>query len=280
MLSLRVSDSWSIGGGPVRHRRKKNLPSRPGSAGSTAVKARPPFVGICTAIAAASWVSAAVTLAEPPHTSNATAASDRATSDRRFDDTAYWSKVFDDPKRDEWQRPEALVAALALEPGMVVADIGAGTGYFSKRLSAVVGASGAVFAVEVEPNLVAHLRDRAEKENTPNVIPVLASASNPRLPPASVDLALFVDAYHHVDHRQAYLALLRTSLRPSARVAIVEWKPGPQPFGPKEEDHKIARTQVEREMKQAGFELAAAPELLPHQYLLVFRRDASSKPAE
>jgi predicted methyltransferase len=209
--------------------------------------------------------------ANPPASDGSPAVSDRATSDRRFDDTAYWSKVFDDPKRDEWQKPKELVAALAIEPGMAVADIGAGTGYFSKRLAEAVGANGAVFAVEVWPNLVSHLRDRAEKEKTPNVIPVLASTGNPRLAPESVDLALFIDAYHHVDGRLAYLATLRRSLRPSARVAIVDWKPGPQPFGPKEEDHKLPREKVEAEMKEAGFELAGAPDLLPHQYVLIFR---------
>jgi predicted methyltransferase len=220
---------------------------------------------LCLAV----FVTGPVARAERP--APADAGSDRATSDRRFDDTTYWSKVFDDPKRDEWQRPGELIEALAVTPGMIVADIGAGTGYFSKRLSAAVGSGGAVFAVEVEPNLVAHLRDRAEKEKTANVVPVLASANDPRLPPASVDLALFVDAYHHVDGRRAYLATLRRSLKPSARVAIVEWKPGKQPFGPKEEDHKIARDKVVSEMEAAGFELMPASDPLPHQYLLIFR---------
>jgi predicted methyltransferase len=219
----------------------------------------------------AAFFSGPVAQANPPVSTGPAAVSDRATSDRRFDDTAYWSKVFDDPKRDEWQKPGELVATLGIEAGMSVADIGAGTGYFSKRLAEAVGASGAVFAVEVWPNLVSHLRDRAEKEKTPNVVPVLASTGNPRLAPQSVDLALFVDAYHHVDGRLAYLAMLRRSLRRSARVAIVDWKPGPQPFGPKEEDHKLPREKVEAEMKAAGFELAEAPDLLPHQYVLIFR---------
>jgi predicted methyltransferase len=227
------------------------------------------------ALVVAALVTGTGALAETLRSTPGSAASDRATSDRRFDDTAYWSKVFDDPKRDEWQRPEELLAALSLEPGMIVADIGAGTGYFSKRLSAAVGTGGAVFAVEVEPNLVAHLRDRAEKEKTANVVPVLASKNDPRLPPASVDVVLFIDAYHHVDGRRAYLATLRRSLQPSARVAIVEWKPGERPFGPKEEDHKIPRQKVVSEMEEAGFELVAAPDPLPHQYLLIFRMTQS-----
>jgi arsenite methyltransferase len=248
-----------------------------------------PIRTLCMAMAACAMISGAAAHAEPLGSRDSHAApaadagnaahaidadvaapSDRATSDRRFDDTAYWAKVFDDPKRDEWQRPDRIVAALSIAPGMGVADIGAGTGYFSKRLSEAVGAGGAVFAVEVWPNLVSHLRDRAEKEHTPQVTPVLASTGNPRLPPASVDRALFVDAYHHVDGRLAYLGILRRSLRPSARVAIVEWKAGPRPFGPREEEHKIARDKVEREMASAGFVLLAAPEILEHQYVLIF----------
>jgi SAM-dependent methyltransferase len=230
-------------------------------------------------IVALAFCAVTAALAEPPlqQPNGARAGavgSDRATSHRRFDDVAYWSKVFDDPKRDEWQRPDDLVGALSLVPGMAVADLGAGTGYLSRRLSAAVGPAGKVYSVEVEPNLVAHLRNRAERENTPNVIPILASAGDPGLPADAIDLALFVDSYHHVDGRLPYLEILRRSLRPSARIAIVEWKPGPQPYGPKEEDHKIARERVEREMKDAGFELTAAPDLLAHQYLLIFRMNS------
>lgn len=224
-------------------------------------------------IAAAAIVAATIVL-DASRQAGA-AAPDAATSHRRFDDAGYWSKVFDDPKRDDWQRPGQIVAALSLAPGMSVADIGAGTGYFSRRLSDAVGPSGAVFVVEVEPNLVAHLRDRAQKEDTPNVIPILASPGNPRLAPESIDVALFVDSYHHVDGRRSYLAALRRSLKAGARVAIVEWKSGKQPVGPQEEDHKIPRKQIEREMAEAGFALEAAPDFLPHQYMLVFRTSSS-----
>jgi ubiquinone/menaquinone biosynthesis C-methylase UbiE len=219
---------------------------------------------------------AAVAVPAPNAWSGDAKPDDAATSHRRFDDVAHWSSVFDDPKRDEWQKPDAIVSALALPAGASVADIGAGTGYFAKRLSAAVGATGTVFVVEVEPNLVAHLRDRADKENLANVVPILGSTSDPRLPRDSVDVALFVDAWHHVDRRREYLRTLQRALRPDARIAIVEWKPGKQPVGPQEEDHKLAREQVEREMAAAGFELVAAPDQLPHQYMLLFRRPPGS----
>lgn len=197
----------------------------------------------------------------------------RATSHRRFDDVAHWSRQFDEPGRDEWQKPKKVVEALGIKPGMRVADLGAGTGYFSRFLSTAVGETGVVFSVEVEPNLLAHLRERAEKEKTANVIPVLASADNPRLPAAALDLILFVDTYHHVDARERYLGLLRRSLAPGGRIGIIEWKPGKLPKGPKEEHHKIPRDRIVRELAGAGFELDAEPELLAYQYFLVFSRD-------
>jgi predicted methyltransferase len=100
----------------------------------------------------------------------------RATSHRSFENVEHWKKIFDDPVRDEWQKPQEIIRALGIAPGMKVADVGAGTGYFSAHLSKAVGATGSVLAVEVEPNLVVHLRERAQAEATANVIPVLASA--------------------------------------------------------------------------------------------------------
>lgn len=195
---------------------------------------------------------------------------DHATSHRRFDDPAAWAKVFDDPARDAWQRPEQVVAALGVRPGQHVADLGAGTGYFSRHLSRAVGPAGAVLAVDPEPNLVAWLRDRAEREGTANVVPVLGSRDTPRLPAGSIDLVLIVDTYHHVDRRVAYFRALRGALRPGGRVAVIDWQKRPLPVGP-EMDHKVAREQVVAEMERADYALVEEPDILPYQYFLVFR---------
>jgi SAM-dependent methyltransferase len=128
-----------------------------------------------------------------------------------------------------------------------------------------------VLAVEVEPTLVAHLRQRAEAEHTPTVVPILASKDNPRLPVAGVDLILVADTYHHLDHRHAYLPGLRRALRPGGRIAVVDWKPGTLPEGPPPA-HKLPPEQVIEEMRAAGFTLLASPDLLPYQYVLVFGR--------
>lgn len=198
--------------------------------------------------------------------------SDRATASHSFADVAYWSKIFDDPKRDTWQKPQALVDALAIRPGQTVADLGAGTGYFSRYLAAAVGPQGTVLAVEVEPTLVAHLRERAEREGNSQVVPLLASPDNPRLPAGGVDLILIVDTYHHFDRRTAYLPQLRRALRPAGRVAVVDWQAGELPEGPPP-DHKLPREQVIDEMQRAGFVLAQDLDVLPYQYTLMFRNE-------
>jgi len=193
-----------------------------------------------------------------------------ATSHHSFADVEHWSTVFDDPSRDAWQKPAELAAALGLHPGMTVADLGAGTGYFSRHLSAAVGPEGTVLAVDTEPNMVARLRERAEAERTVNVVPILASADNPRLPAHATDLVLIVDTFHHIDDRLTYLRGLRRCLRPGGRVAVIDWQKHALPVGPPPE-HKLAREQVVEEMEAAGYALIGEPGLLPYQYFLVFR---------
>jgi predicted methyltransferase len=228
--------------------------------------------------------AACVALATAPSTANAkqphpapraTAAPFTATPGSRHDfaDVEQWRKVFDDPARDAWQKPRELVAALGLRPGMWVADLGAGTGYFSRWLDAAVRPSGVVFAVDTEPNLVAHLRTRAEQEETRTVIPVLASTDDPRLPPRALDLVLIVDTYHHLDARLAYLRRLGSALKPGGRIAIVDWEKRDLPIGPPAE-HKLAREEVVAEMRAAGYALVDEPRILPHQYVLVFAKNA------
>jgi predicted methyltransferase len=196
---------------------------------------------------------------------------DDATSHRSFADVEQWKKVFDDPARDAWQKPAEVVRALELRPGMCVADLGAGTGYFSRHLAAAVGPEGTVFAVDPEPSMVAHLRARAEREHTPNVVPILASLDNPRLPAGGSDVILVVDTYHHIDSRLVYFRALRRALRAGGRVAIIDWQKRDLPVGPPM-DHKLAREQVVEEMEAAGYRFAAEPDVLPYQYFLVFTR--------
>ena len=192
-----------------------------------------------------------------------------ATSRHSFEDVEHWKSVFDDPERDRWQKPDAIVKALGLKRGMTVADLGAGTGYMSKRLSVAVGSEGTVFAIEPEAKLLAYLRERAEREETANVVPVLGSIDDPRLPRASTDVILVLDTFHHIDDRIRYFRDLRRTLKRGGRVAIVDWHKRELPVGPPL-DHKLAREHVIDEMVAAGYRLVDEPDTLPYHYMLVF----------
>jgi cyclopropane fatty-acyl-phospholipid synthase-like methyltransferase len=184
----------------------------------------------------------------------------------KFDDPARYAKSFDDPARDQWQMPERVIAALNLKPGMSVADIGAGTGYFTVRLAKVAGVS--VFAADIEPKMVAYLKNRATTEKLSNVTAVLAGASSPNLP-QPVDVALVVDTYHHLPNRPAYFRDLRKSLKAGGRVAIVDFRKD-APEGPPEH-FRFTPEQIEAEMKEAGYQVDASHDFLPRQHFMIFR---------
>ena len=184
-----------------------------------------------------------------------------------FGDAEKWAKVFDDPDRDAWQKPHEVIQALALKSDAVVADIGAGTGYFSVRLSNMLQ-GGRVYAVDIEPDMVKYLAERAKKEGRTNMVAVAGAADSPRLP-AKVDLALFVDVYHHVDSRERYFRGLRKSLSPGGRVAIIDFRLD-SPDGPPREA-RLSPERVKAEMKKAGYVLVAEHAFLPRQYFLIFR---------
>ena len=186
--------------------------------------------------------------------------------DHKFDDPARYARSFDDPSRDAWQMPSRVIDALQLTSGMKVADIGAGTGYFSMRLAKVPGVS--VFAVDIEPKMLEYLERRARTGHAMNVTTVLAGASSPNLP-EPVDVILVVDTYHHLPNRPAYFRELRHSLRPGGRVAIVDFRKE-APDGPPAH-FRFTPQQIEDEMKQAGYELQASHDFLPRQLFLIFK---------
>jgi cyclopropane fatty-acyl-phospholipid synthase-like methyltransferase len=186
----------------------------------------------------------------------------------RFDDPARFAKSFDDPARDAWQMPDRVIAALGLKPNAVVADIGAGTGYFSMRLAKAL-AGGTVYAVDIEPNMVAHLKTRAAGEKLANVTPVLASATSPNLP-RPVDLILVVDTYHHIGNRPQYFRALQSQLAAAGRVAIVDFRKD-APDGPPAH-FRFTPEQIQQEMAAAGYVLAAQHDFLPRQHFLIFER--------
>lgn len=185
----------------------------------------------------------------------------------RFDDPAQWAQRFESPERDAWQQPDRVIAGLSLAPDARVADLGAGTGYFSVRLARAVP-QGRVWAVDVEPAMVRWVLDRARRESIANLSATLASGDDALLT-EPVDLVLVVDTYHHIDARTPYFTRLRSSLRPQGRVAIVDFRmdapDGPPPA------MRLAPETVRAEMEAAGYTFDRAVEGLPRQYMLIFR---------
>ena len=183
-----------------------------------------------------------------------------------FSGAEHWARVFDDPERDAWQKPHQVIETLALKPDAIVADIGAGTGYFAVRLAHFVP-QGRVYAVDIEPDMVKYLGDRARREGLRNLTAVTGTPEDARLP-AKVDLILMVDTYHHIERRERYFRRLAPSLRPGGRIAIIDFNEhsamGPPPGA------RIAAAQVTAEMGQAGYQPAGEYRFLPDQYFLTF----------
>lgn len=183
-----------------------------------------------------------------------------------FSDPQRWTQIFDDPQREAWQRPDEIVRWLSLAPDARVADVGAGTGYFSVRLARVV-TSGRVWAVDIEPNLVAFMQQRFAREAASNAFAVLSTERDALLP-EPVDVVLVVDTYHHIGDRTAYFQRVRGRLRPNGRVVIVDFRPE-STMGPPRE-MKLAPSVVTQEMTSAGFRAGPTLDTLPEQYVLTF----------
>jgi ubiquinone/menaquinone biosynthesis C-methylase UbiE len=174
------------------------------------------------------------------------------------------------PEREQEERPSELVRTLAPGPADVIADIGAGTGYFTFRLAPLVP-RGRVIAVDIQPEMLTRLRDRQRQLGLRNVDTVLGTETDPGLPVNSVDLILMVDVYHEFARPCEMLRRMAAALRPGGRVALVEYRAEDErvPIRP---SHRMTRRQAEREMSVAGLRLERSVPGLPWQHLLLFRK--------
>lgn len=197
------------------------------------------------------------------------AADKRRGDGHRFEDPFEHTARWDDPKRDEWQKPGLIWQMLGLEAGSSVADLGAGTGYLTRLFSLLAEEEGKVYAVDVEPKMLEYIRNRQDIPFD-NVETILADPGDPKLPPASVDAVVILNTWHHLPDRTRYLRKLAPALRRGARVAVVDWRAGELPMGPPPE-MKLSRDEVVAEFEKAGWELTSESVALPYQYLLLFR---------
>jgi SAM-dependent methyltransferase len=179
--------------------------------------------------------------------------------------------MFDDPARDAWQKPGQVVALLEISPGMTIADVGAGTGYFLPHLSRATGEGGAVLALDIEPDMVRHMTERAAKAGLANVEARVVEPADPKLGAGSVDRILIVNTWHHIGGRKRYAARLREALRPGGLVAVVDYT-REAPRGPPPA-HRLPAAAVVSELEAGGLRAEIVAEDLPHQYVVIGRRD-------
>lgn len=191
---------------------------------------------------------------------------------RRPDDIKQYLEHLDSAERDRYQKPVEVMEALRLKPGMAVADLGSGSGYFTRRFVEAVTDSGIVYAVDIEPEMLAYVRESIVHMHVPYTAEfILARPDSPKLPFGSINLLFVCNTIHHLEERATYFRNLKSSLRPGARIAIIDFYPdersGDLGF-PKH--HLVSRDTVIRELTDAGYKLDRDHTFLPKQYFLEF----------
>ena len=177
----------------------------------------------------------------------------------------------DRAEREAEEQPTRALQIMQIIPGMTVADIGAGSGYFTERLARLVGPTGRVFATDIQQGMIDLLKRRLSAERIQNVTVILGEPSNPRLPAGTIDLALMVDVYHELGAPQTVLGHIRTALKPGGRLVLVEYK-GEDPTIPILPSHKMTVAQAKIEVEAEGFVMTTANSSLPRQHVLIFTK--------
>ncbi|WP_080058159.1 class I SAM-dependent methyltransferase [Spirosoma aerolatum] len=174
------------------------------------------------------------------------------------------------PEREQEERTDLLLKSLELKPTDVVADIGAGTGFFTFQMAPKLP-NGKVIAVDIQPEMIAYLNQGKDKRKLTNVEPVLGTESDPKLKPSSIDLAILIDAYHEFSFPREMISHIATALKPGGRLVLVEYR-AEDPAVPIKELHKLSIAQATKEMKAAGLRLLKSDDRLPQQHIMFFGR--------
>jgi ubiquinone/menaquinone biosynthesis C-methylase UbiE len=173
-------------------------------------------------------------------------------------------------ERETEEEPDKALDAIALSKGDMVADIGAGVGYFTWRMAERVGPTGKVYANDIQPGMLEKLKKNVAARGLTNVIPVLGTEADPKLPAGKLDLALLVDVYHEFSQPQKMLDKIRESLKPSGRLVLLEYRKE-DPGVPIKPEHKMTVKEVRAEIEPEGFKFETSLETLPRQHILIFR---------
>lgn len=178
------------------------------------------------------------------------------------------------PEREQEENPDSALDALAIRPGMMVADVGAGTGYMSLRLAKRVGPSGKVYANDIQPEMLRRLRENAAKAGLTNIETVQGEEADPKLPANRMDLVLLVDVYHEFSKPRQMIDKIRESMKPDGRLVLLEYRKE-DPNVPIREEHKMTVAQVKAELEPQGFVLSQVIETLPRQHILILTKAAA-----
>lgn len=183
------------------------------------------------------------------------------------------------PEREDEEQPEKMLDALKIRPGDVVADVGAGVGYTSFRISRRVGPKGTVYATDIQPQMISKLRANLRGSGIKNVRPVLCTTDDPKLPEGQVDLAILVDVYHECSNPAATLKGIRKALKPGGRLVLVEFR-AEAPDVPIKPEHKMTVEQARKEIEPQGYVFKDVQEFLPWQHVIIFEKgpDPAPKP--
>jgi ubiquinone/menaquinone biosynthesis C-methylase UbiE len=188
---------------------------------------------------------------------------------RLHQDPKAYIALLEDPKRDAYQKPHEVLMALDLKPGETIADIGAGSGYFSFRLAQHVGEKGKVYAVDINPDMILHMNRRIRDMHVNNVVTVLSAPDDPLLMDSSIDRFFVCETWHHIENQPGYLTLMKKMLKPGGQIVMIDFQKKDTPVGPPAQ-MKIAREDLMRQMEANGFRLAKEHTFLPYHYFLVF----------
>ena len=221
-------------------------------------------------LCACGWFGCRMSGGSSSGTSQVAASSDHHAGQR---DLGGYIARMESSDRAEWQQPEQVIAALEVRLGERIADLGCGPGYFTLLLAEAVGPAGKVWGIDIEPAMLARLRQHIQHRKIQNILPVQCSEDDPALPAAEVDTIFIVNTYHHFSYRPVYVSKLKRALAPEGRIVIIDFVPKSREergFGPRLE-MQLSRSTVDAELATSGFYPAAEHGFLPEQYFVEYR---------